>query len=514
MASTPASTPARKSIEVMQGTSWASTSGVSTRSTSDPLELSKIANSTTSDIGSFSKQLAQDEVTRIRQEMRKNLEARQSAMKKMKTSFGDSASSQQYGQQGQHDQRMDDSVREGGRDPRLSKANTIGRVAQFNRNTEKETRLSFSTKSFSRSLRGQTSAPDSFKAQAQMQDLQEKADRSVRRRPMSKWEKRWIYTTRLNILVDIVASAYFFYLGWMLNANDLEMDPIAWQMSFGAVIIFTFMKDAQMLLKTVAWLQVWLLFVVPLTLGHLYGASRYFFWILQDDWPCFTGQGNYSSGGSRDETEFGMCYMGRLLVSFTSGALFLTTSSFILWRNNVFYCGLLKERGELEDDVDIDELLRSVESRELGSDDDEEEDPSLKEQAAKAAFAAKHGRIAGAPIRARKQKTGEPLNLSRIQQLNSKSIKSMGTGPVVGQIEGGPTLKNKTKSRGGLMPSFTSVRRTQTVNPSGSFQTSVTQVQARPTADHRDQSRDAQTLLHMPPNMAPSNAQLNSSSFR
>jgi hypothetical protein len=222
----------------------------------------------------------------------------------------------------------------------------------------------------------------------------------------------------------------------MLNADDLEMDPIAWQMSFGAVIIFTFMKDAQMLLKTVAWLQVWLLFVVPLTLGHLYGASRYFFWILQvnsrdlgvnsqdlgvssrdlgvhsqdlgvnsqdlgvnsqdlgvnsrdlgvhsqdlgvntrdlgiksrdlgvnffwilqDDWPCFTGQGNYSSGGSRDETEFGMCYKGRLLVSFTSGVLFLTTSSFILWRNNVFYCGLLKERGELEDDVDIDELLR------------------------------------------------------------------------------------------------------------------------------------------------------------
>jgi hypothetical protein len=66
--------------------------------------------------------------------------------------------------------------------------------------------------------------------------------------------------------------------------------------------------------------------------------------------------------------------------------------------------------------------------------------------------------------------------IPQIQQLNSKSIKSAGTGPVVGQIEGGPTLKNKTKSRGGLMPSVTSVRRAQTVYPSGSFPTSVTQV--------------------------------------
>jgi hypothetical protein len=62
-----------------------------------------------------------------------------------------------------------------------------------------------------------------------------------------------------------------------------------------------------------------------------------------------------------------------------------------------------------------------VESRELGSDDDEDDDPSLEKQAAKAAFAAKHGRIAGAPIRARKQKTGEPLNLSRVRALPSLS---------------------------------------------------------------------------------------------
>ena len=49
-------------------------------------------------------------------------------------------------------------------------------------------------------------------AKEQLADLREKAVRSARRRPATKLERRWLIATRVNFVVDMVASVYFLYL--------------------------------------------------------------------------------------------------------------------------------------------------------------------------------------------------------------------------------------------------------------------------------------------------------------
>jgi len=464
------------------------------------MELSKTSNP--SEFGSLSKKLAQDEVHRIREEMRKNLEARQAALRKMKP-LNDSAASQKRSSRLHNDSPLDSQFNHSNTSEApqaqpperkesffASSLSSIGRAAQFNRKTlntdPHDLSMSKGTSKGGKSSKGLSLQAqvglDPQKAKEQMEDLREKADRSAKKRPITKMERRWVVATRINFVVDAIASIYFFYLGWLLHENDLETDPIAWQMSFGAVIIFLFLKDAQIYMQQIQWLQPWLLFTVPLLLGHIYGASRYFFWILQDDWPCFSGQGNYSEGG---DTTFAMCYNGRLLCGFTSGALYLTASCFILWRWVVFQKNCMRQRGEVADELNIEQLLANVETNmaEAGQDyqaeEVEEEDLiSAAKAKAAAAFAAKHGRIAGMPVRARK--------VGKHDHTASSLEDSAGV----------PVKKKKVSK--GIMPT---IRRSQTVNPSNSahFQNSlVTRVQSR-EGTREDESSDAQAILHAAP---------------
>lgn len=110
--------------------------------------------------------------------------------------------------------------------------------------------------------------------------------------------------------------------GWVLHAEDTDMDPVAWQLSFGVAVILTLFKDAQMLMGLTQWLSPWLMFAVPTVVGHCYGAFLYFFMVYRSDWPCFLGQTNYNAARKHR-----MCYEGRLLAAFTSCSLFLTVGA-------------------------------------------------------------------------------------------------------------------------------------------------------------------------------------------
>ena len=50
--------------------------------------------------------------------------------------------------------------------------------------------------------------------------------------------------------------------GFEMEKDDLEMDPIAWQIGFGMVSLMIFFKDLQIVLNLPTWLGPWLAVVV------------------------------------------------------------------------------------------------------------------------------------------------------------------------------------------------------------------------------------------------------------
>mmetsp|Transcript_460 Transcript_460/g.942 ORF Transcript_460/g.942 Transcript_460/m.942 type:complete len:582 (-) Transcript_460:257-2002(-) len=305
-----------------------------------------------------------------------------------------------------------------------------------------------------------------------MADLRAKAERSAYRRPKSREELRWRKAVFVNCAVDLVAVLYMSYLGWVLHAEDTDMDPVAWQLSFGVAVILTLFKDAQMLMGLTQWLSPWLMFAVPTVVGHCYGAFLYFFMVYRSDWPCFLGQTNYNAARKHR-----MCYEGRLLAAFTSCSLFLTLSAFILWRFVIFTKAILRAHGELIEDLSVKELLQTVEDNlqdQVAAESAHAElDVAAEKDAAMAAHAAKTGKIAGAPKRSKKSAGTSMSSGARSNASEAAEAEAGDQAPAAMGPSGKGVLRSqKSIKRRALLPSM---RRAQTVYP-GATQTSVQHV--------------------------------------
>ena len=186
--------------------------------------------------------------------------------------------------------------------------------------------------------------------------LQREMERRGPRRELTREEKYWQAGVFCSGLFDLGASAFFAYQGFYLHEDDRVMDPIAWRLGFGAIVVFNIFKNLQIAMTLTEWFAIWLGCMVILCLGHFYGAVRMFLWLYAQVFPCFRGYEDDAEG-------FQMCYRGQILIGHTAATLFLAGSCFFLWLWRNHTIASLKRRGLYEQSLDLDQLLNSVDEK-------------------------------------------------------------------------------------------------------------------------------------------------------
>jgi len=440
-------------------------------------------------------------MTRIKAEMKANLAMRREALKKFKAPEEHAASQERDALQNSLASQAD--KEEEKRRMKTLAASVTGRAAGFNKRTEEKPKKKYeevrqekrSTRVHTHPKAGATvfnysttatvktkeSREEELRAaqREQMEDMRQKAERSLLRRPRSKAERRWDTFMRLWFLVDLAACAFFGFMGFHLYAEDLKMDPLAWRLSFGLVIVVTLFKNLQVFAGLIGWLSIWLSVTLPVVVGHSYGAAVYFFKIWGGDWPCFRGeQSNY-------EYQFGVCKFGTLLGAFTAGACFMTINCLLLWRWVTFTRASRLEHGDIEDEISLEDMLKSVDQRmQQAAAAAEEVTQALKDDLESAVseatdtmtqqerdhvvnMAVRTGKIAGAPRR--KAAGGGALTSTTSAQDHPAFAQNLSEYQEM-DIDREVRLEREAKEgkappKGGIGGFMPSVRRSQTVNP-------------------------------------------------
>jgi len=257
-------------------------------------------------------------------------------------------------------------------------------------------------------------------------------------KPLDLW---WHRALTLSYTCDFVALLWFCFLAFVflptIDPRDLSiaMDPLAWNMSFGATAIFVGFKDVQTALNILTWFNIWLGFTVFLTLGLFYGAIRYWMYIYFGDFPCFRG-------GLHDNM-LGFCADGMILIGLTSACLYNCGTCFFLYYWRQYNIQRMKEQGKLTHIKTVGELLDAVDD--------------LQKTRAEAGMATKQAAqgnmIVGEAIEVRRRGLAAktlprqlvsdvvielPLRASTIRQqnLSSSDVPSPGAGGSIGNFDG------------------------------------------------------------------------------
>mmetsp|Transcript_11365 Transcript_11365/g.13468 ORF Transcript_11365/g.13468 Transcript_11365/m.13468 type:complete len:488 (-) Transcript_11365:720-2183(-) len=368
-------------------------------------------NKNESNVSNLSRQSAEEEVQRIREEMKKNLEARQEAVRKMKLASKEiGAQARSPGPASPAKSTSGLNLESGSRESSARRARGTADLMQsagaaFGGKPKLTTIGMDAAIEFNKKVEETSVKPEEEEETAQqkaIRDMAEKKKKENPKRPLTKLEKRWRNLTLLAAAFDLPCCFYFINLGFVTHADDISMDPLAWQISFGLLVLLTILKNFQIFRAMVDWFAIWMLFVVPLLVGSFYGAVRYFLWIYEGDFPCFRGAAEMGY-------KYNMCYEGRLLVAFTTATLYLNYSAFFLWRWLTFTRDMMRKRGELVEELSIGKLLYTVE-KQLKDQERPEIEYTNTPSAAKSKddvfvrYAAQTGRIAGAPVRGRGRK--------------------------------------------------------------------------------------------------------------
>ena len=164
----------------------------------------------------------------------------------------------------------------------------------------------------------------------------------------------WQVGENVSAMMDVGAMVAFAYQGFVLHEDDTVIDPLAWRLGFGAIVVFLAFKLMQVYMGLLQWFHIWVGLMLALDVGHVYGAVRSFLWLYNQVFPCFQG-----IGGS----EFNMCYRGQILVGHTMAMLYLTGSVFFLWAWRDHKIDSLKKRGLYTAQLNMDELLSNVDEK-------------------------------------------------------------------------------------------------------------------------------------------------------
>ena len=179
---------------------------------------------------------------------------------------------------------------------------------------------------------------------------------------LSEPEKRWRIIERVNYPFDLANAAFFVYVGFIHFADDDVMDPLAWQLAWGSAAILTMMKVAIVFRNAISFFPLFAMFELMLSLGHLYGAIRYFFWLKDQEFNCFSGSTKSVTDRSKPRHyDTGYCYNGELLLCTAWTTAYTAGSVVFLWIWSRFYKKIITERGDVLD-VDITELLTQVDN--------------------------------------------------------------------------------------------------------------------------------------------------------
>lgn len=171
-------------------------------------------------------------------------------------------------------------------------------------------------------------------------------------------ENTLLYLALGSTLADLAAVGWFLYCGFVWFADDKQLDPLAWQLTFGAAAVSLLFKLLMLWLRLQKYLKLWVLFVSIQMCGHTYGAVRAFLNIYGGSFPCF----------DKELEDDGICYNGRLLVAFSVSLFYLGISLFqmVVWRRMLLR--VLKAKRQLPvEEPSFDALLESSRERTLPS---------------------------------------------------------------------------------------------------------------------------------------------------
>ena len=75
-----------------------------------------------------------------------------------------------------------------------------------------------------------------------------------------------------------------------MHEDNTELDPIAFRLAFGVIVVLIGMKNAQIFTGNVNYLAVWQILTCLMVIGHFYGSVRNFLWLYDQEFPCFLGR--------------------------------------------------------------------------------------------------------------------------------------------------------------------------------------------------------------------------------
>ena len=172
---------------------------------------------------------------------------------------------------------------------------------------------------------------------------------------LKKRERKWKMLIFMSFLVDCGAAVYFGYQGFVMHEDNTELDPIAFRLAFGILVVLILFKNIQILAGNVNYFFVWMILAGLMIVGHFYGSVRNFLWLYNQEFPCFLG--------SQEGEEHGFCFRGEFFIGTVTAVVYLICSSYFLYawkRHRVDYMyrfGLSKEKPSL------DELLEQVDEK-------------------------------------------------------------------------------------------------------------------------------------------------------
>ena len=192
------------------------------------------------------------------------------------------------------------------------------------------------------------------------------------------------------------AAVYFGYQGFSMHEDNTELDPIAFRLAFGVIVVLILMKNAQIFTGNVNYLAVWQILTCLMVIGHFYGSVRNFLWLYDQEFPYFLGRWSEpplpqsprredarsrispsisvslpligrriwrACAGDQADEEHGFCFRGEFFMGTVSAVVYLICSSYFLYtwkRHRVEYAlkfGVYKEKPSL------DELMEQVDEK-------------------------------------------------------------------------------------------------------------------------------------------------------
>jgi len=131
-------------------------------------------------------------------------------------------------------------------------------------------------------------------------------------------DKAWLAIAVIWMLIDLAMMPAFIYAGWIMFKDDRELDPIAWQLTFGTAAFVIAIKITLVITDRQTGAGPLVIFALLVVAGIMYGVIRRWISLFSSNFPCFLGDWPWSP--------LPACFDGQVLLALCIAAGYLVLS--------------------------------------------------------------------------------------------------------------------------------------------------------------------------------------------